>query len=165
MSHAPNTAIVRGRNLPAAVEHRDDSLPTDVMGEPCFYYWKPMIKAGEYHHPDPRYKDKKTGRQVVTFSRGELADADRYTREWIADGGKPYIPVGHKGVDKNLGWIIDTRYDGGTGTLWGLHQFIGEDAKRAAARNETSRPDVPQVPRRHHRQGLPRPDRTQRTHC
>ncbi|MDB5297047.1 MAG: hypothetical protein JWO31_3030, partial [Phycisphaerales bacterium] len=120
-----------GRETPALGHGR----PGVIDGQPVTYRWKPMISAGTYHHPNPR-----VGRGgAFTLSRSDIVAADKHTRDWMRnEGGRPYVPTKHKGFDArdNMGWLVDTRVDGDT--LWGLHQFIGEDAARVAARNETS---------------------------
>jgi len=126
----PQTVVLLARGLAAAATQTKapPGFPTEHMGEPVTYWWKPILKPGVYAHPDPKYG-------MVEFTRDDCATADRCTREWIASGGKPAVPMhGHKG--KNGGWLIDTRWDGEQ--LHALHQLIGDDARREAARNETS---------------------------
>jgi hypothetical protein len=133
MSHAPDTLILRApADKPARKGDADAArlgLPKDRLGVPCFYYWKSMADADtDYAHPNPKMG-------TIRFSRKDLTDADRYTKEWIADGGKPFLPMGH-GTSGNQGFLKDTKFDGKT--LWGLHQFVGETARENAAKHETS---------------------------
>jgi len=109
-------------------------LPQNVGGQPVRYFWKEVIRAGSYTHPQ-------TG-QSLAVTTGRM---DR----WIANfrrmrqrGVKVYVPVNHsRKTEDNRGYVVDARRRGERLEL--LHQLIGEDAARDAARSEVSLRIVP----------------------
>jgi hypothetical protein len=119
------TALGEGREVPAALQ----GLPTEIDGEPVRYRRKALLKVGKYRHP-------KLGE--LEFTRADLDAIARGTREFITDGGRVYVPPGHKPYDKalNFGWLLDPAVEGDT--LYGTAQLIGTDAHREAARNDVS---------------------------
>lgn len=128
----PNRMVVAGPDLPAHDATADADalgLPKERMGIPVAYFWKPMVSADtRYSHPNPKYGD-------LLFTKRDLSEAERWTKEFIKDGGAPFIPVGH-GAKDNQGFIHDAKFDGRD--LWGLHGFVGRDAVEKAAKHKTS---------------------------
>lgn len=125
----PDAYVLRASNLPALPSAVSMSSAGELAladGTPVEFLWKPCIRVGQFEHP-------KLGK--LNFTRDYLADVDRNTRQFIADGGKPYVPMGHSNKT-NLGWIRETKFDGET--LFGLHEMIGADAILAAKRNDSS---------------------------
>lgn len=108
------------------------NLPTQIDSFPVTYKWKAMIEPGRFSHPQTR--------EPFTISRNDITQAV-HTHKRLRDelGFKPYIPKSHKHTlsDGNLGFVIDYA-EGEDGKFYGLHQFIGEDARLIAARNESS---------------------------
>jgi hypothetical protein len=129
MSHAPDTILLRAPNVADRKASAADTqgFPKDRLGIPVHYYWRAMVGATKYSHPKL---------DEIEFSRKDLTDADRYTREMIADGSKPYLPLGHSNKTDNQGFIWDAKFDGKF--LWGLHGFVGDRALENAAKHETS---------------------------
>jgi len=126
------STLGEGREVPAALQ----GLPTDIGGQPVKYVRKAILKAGRYSHP-------KLG--PLEFTRADLEATARGTRDFITDGGRVYLPPGHKSradafpegkAPLNYGWLLDPAVEGDT--LYGTVQLIGADAHREAARNDVS---------------------------
>lgn len=107
-------------------------LPTERNGEKITYAWKVMAAPGDYTHPVDNRSFKLTEadfRQMERTHR-ELRDKQGYF---------PYFPVKHTLTPtgkENLGKVIDViEHDG---LLVGLHEIVGDEAKKIAARNESS---------------------------
>ena len=104
-------------------------LPKEVSGQSAAYFWADGIRAGTYVHPAGKF---------------ELhVDRDRIDT-WIANFQKMRqagidvpVPVDHSDLARdNLGYVVDMQRDGDTLKL--LHQLIGDDAAKLAARNKIS---------------------------
>lgn len=128
----PTSFVLHADGLPAPRQTPalGDDRPKDILGQPCLYAWKPMLKAGEYVHPQHGWK--------LSVTPDRLSTLHAQTRQLLRNGYKPFVPEKHRGFDakSNFGWVIETKVE--DGTLWGLHQLIGTDAHKAAARNESS---------------------------
>ncbi len=109
-----------------------EDLPTEINGHPVRYFWKEMLRVGQYRHPI--HRDWKLS---VTAERLDKWISNFHAARASA-GFKPFVPIRHQDFDAtaNLGWIIDMKREGDS--LLGLHQMIGRDAALAAARNESS---------------------------
>jgi hypothetical protein len=104
-------------------------LPNDINGQPVAYFWKEMLPLGRYRDAQGKAFEvtpQRIGEVVACFNRAK------------AKGYRPFLPAGsHSERKKNYGFIQDVRVNA-NGSLEGLHQFIGEDAIREAARNRSS---------------------------
>ncbi|MGA3066090.1 MAG: hypothetical protein ABSF29_04500 [Tepidisphaeraceae bacterium] len=107
----------------------DAELPAEVAGQPAAYFWKEMIHAGHYVHPNRGYSLK--------------VDRERLSR-WLETGtnmlaaGVP-IPINCDHSDRArdvVGYVKRFKLD--NHQLLGLCQFIGPDAALTAARNWVS---------------------------
>lgn len=107
-----------------------EGLPDKHMGEPCYYAWKPMLRKGVYTHPQRGWTMPVTDRLLST-----LLDSFQRMKKV---GARPYVPDSHtkKEADGNNGWVVEMKVEGDT--LYGLHQLIGEEARKKAARNMSS---------------------------
>lgn len=108
--------------------------PTSLHGLPVKYLWKEVIRCGNYTHPA-------TGQKIeVTPQRLEKWETN--FRKMQSNGVKVYSPVNHsRKTEDNRGYAIDARRVGDRLEL--LHQLIGDDAIRDAARSEISVRIVP----------------------
>lgn len=111
-----------------------DDRPREILGQPVKYAWKAMLKVGDVHHKGKDGKPK-----VLHVPPEFMANLARDTNKWLRNGGKIRLPKTHASAnpDANCGWIKDP-LKVENGELWGLHQLIGEDAHKAASRNDTS---------------------------
>lgn len=105
------------------------NLPTILAGQPVRYFWKDVIRVGHYVHPrgGPRFPVDRAriDRWIAAF------------RRMRANGVRVTVPADHSHLARdNLGYVIALKRVGGV--LYALHQLIGEDAMRLAARNEVS---------------------------
>jgi hypothetical protein len=120
--HAPNLFA------DSAVSPSDD-LPAEIAGQPASYFWKDVIHAGNYVHPN---RD---------FSLG--VDCDRLNR-WAEVGERMLssgvaIPINcdHSDAARDVvGYVKQFKLDGDR--LLALCQFIGDQAALLAARNLVS---------------------------
>lgn len=103
--------------------------PAEVNCQPVAYFWADGIRAGRYVHPAGKFELHVDGARLDTWVRnfGRMKKA----------GVDVPVPVDHSPRARdNLGYVVDVRRDGDTLRL--LHQFIGDDAIRLAARNKVS---------------------------
>src|SRR5687768_15675248 len=117
---------------PAEVPLGLTGRPTEVGGVACRYYRKELIRVGKYVHPAFGWALDVTPARLQAWADGH--------KRLSAAGVKVPCPLGHAGP--NLGWLLDVERDGDR--LFGTLQLIGDDAHRAAARNDVSvcvRPD------------------------
>ena len=104
-------------------------LPSEKNGQPCRYFWKESLPIGDY-------LDKAGTPFKVTPDRVE--NLIRNFNRAKAKGFLPSSPSRHeKDGAVNFGFIVDARKNE-KGSLELLHQMIGEDAIKAAARNKSS---------------------------
>lgn len=112
---------------PAVVLGQD--LPNEINGQPVAYFWKEMLPVGAFRDVNGKafvVPPARVDTLIQCFNRAK------------AKGYRPFLPAGsHKERQKNYGFLQDVR-KGSNGSLEGLHQFIGEDAIREAARNKSS---------------------------
>jgi hypothetical protein len=103
--------------------------PSAVAGQPAAYFWKDVIRPGKYVHP----------------VRGFTLDVDRPRMQRWAATGRRMIAAGinipanadhSSSAYDALGRILDFRIEGDS--LLALHQMIGSDAAKLAARNQAS---------------------------
>ena len=111
--------------LPANVEQ----LPKEVNGQPVAYFWADGIRVGRYLHPAGKFElhvdEQRLDGWVDNFHRMKAAGVD------------VPVPVDHSNSARdNLGYVIDIKREGDSLKL--LHQLIGEDAIKLAARNKVS---------------------------
>lgn len=105
-------------------------LPTEVDGQKVKYYRKEVMKVGEYVHPKKGY----------SFS----VDQDRMDkwvenfRRYTSNGNKPFIPCKHQrfNAKDNFGYVVGLDRQGDS--LYATMQLIGDDAHKAATRNNVS---------------------------
>jgi hypothetical protein len=128
----PASFILHADGLPAPRESpaMGDDRPAEILGQKVKYLWKPILRAEEYRHPQRGWTLSVTPERLESLARNH--------KRLIANGVKPFIPDRHRAFDakSNFGWLLEMKVEGDT--LWGLHQLIGEDAHKAAARNDTS---------------------------
>jgi hypothetical protein len=101
--------------------------PKERAGSPVSYWWKEMLRPGV------RVFDKQLGRvEEIKPERVRNIHAN-YKRAKAAIGFEPALPIGSHDVKnaKNAGWLVDAEVKA-DGSLWGLHQFIGDDAAGSA---------------------------------
>lgn len=106
------------------------NLPAEINGYPVKYAWKEMLPLGQYTDASGQkftVTSERVGRLIANYRRA------------YAKGFKPFLPDHHRADSgsHNFGYVVDVRR-GENGSFEGLHQLIGEDAHRAAARNRTS---------------------------
>ncbi len=107
----------------------DPSLPAEVNGQPAAYFWADAIRTGRYVHPLGRFELNVNRQRLDTWERN-------YRRMREAGIGVP-VPVDHSSRARdNLGYVVDVKRDGDRLLL--LHQLIGDDAIKLAARNKVS---------------------------
>jgi hypothetical protein len=104
-----------------------DQLPKEVNGQPAAYFWADGIRAGRYVHPAGAFElhvdEQRLNNWAANFHRMKAAGVD------------VPVPVDHStSARDNLGYIVDVKRDGDTLKL--LHQLIGDDAIKLAARNK-----------------------------
>lgn len=115
-------------------------MPPMIGGQPVQYAWKEMIRVGQYTHPKQGWTLSVTPERLKTWEAN--------FHKMRQNGTKPFLPAKHvaefSGAE-NYGYLIDMKVEPRTlpdgskvESLVGLHQLIGEDAHRAAARNESS---------------------------
>jgi hypothetical protein len=110
------------------------NLPTEIAGQPVKYQWRKSIKLGNYKHP-------RTGQRVDVTPERMQRWMDNF-RKMRANGHRVYVPVNHSSKSEdNRGFVLDMRRDGEW--LEELHQYIGDDAARDAARSHISLNIVP----------------------
>jgi hypothetical protein len=105
------------------------TLPKMIGGQPVTYLWRKSIKLGDYKHPA-------TGQQFsVTPQRVEKWISN--FRKMKSNGHAVYVPLNHSTkTEDNRGFVLDMRANGPW--LEELHQYIGDDAARDAARSKVS---------------------------
>ena len=108
---------------------RKRSLPKEVNGQRVGYFWADGIRAGKYVHPAGKFELHVDGPRldgwVCNFRKMREAGVD------------VPVPVDHSTRARdNLGYVVDVKREGDTLKL--LHQLIGEEAIRLAARNKVS---------------------------
>ena len=104
-------------------------LPDEVNGLPAFYYWKDGISVGEYVHPKKGFK--------LNITEDRLSKLSRNFQKMLSNGvAVPILKDHQEKADATLGYILDTKVE--DGTLWELHQFLGEDARDIGLRNFVS---------------------------
>jgi hypothetical protein len=104
-------------------------LPKELNGHPVAYFWADGIHTGRYVHPAGHFELLVDRQRLDTW-------ADNFRRMREAGVDVP-VPVDHSpSARDNLGYVIDVRRDGDTLRL--LHQLIGDDAIKLAARNKVS---------------------------
>jgi hypothetical protein len=104
-------------------------LPTTIHGQPVAYYWADAIRTGRYLHPA-------TG-QILDVDAHRLSRWLSNIRGMRAAGIDIPIPLDHSDRARdNMGYVLDARTQGPALQL--LHQLVGADAIRMAARNKVS---------------------------
>lgn len=104
-------------------------LPVERNGQPVAYFWADGIRAGRYVHP--------AGKFELFVDRQRLDTWAQNFRRMKEAGVEVPVPVDHSlSARDNLGYIVDIKRDGDTLKL--LHQLIGDDAIKLAARNKVS---------------------------
>jgi hypothetical protein len=104
-------------------------LPQEVNGQPVAYFWADGIRAGRYLHPAGQFELHVDGARLDNW-------AENFRRMRAAGIDVP-VPVDHSSSARdNLGYVIDVQREGDRLRL--LHQLIGDDAIRLAARNKVS---------------------------
>jgi hypothetical protein len=104
-------------------------LPKELNGHPVAYFWADGIHTGRYVHPAGRFELFVDRQRLDTW-------AGNFRRMKEAGVDVP-VPVDHStSARDNLGFVIDVQREGDTLKL--LHQLIGEDAIKLAARNKVS---------------------------
>lgn len=107
----------------------DDQFPREVNGQPAAYFWADGIRVGRYIHPAGKFELHVDEPRLDTW-------AENFRRMKAAGVDVP-VPVDHSSSARdNLGYVIDVKREGDTLRL--LHQLIGEDAIKLAARNKVS---------------------------
>ena len=114
---------------PVNLEAADGQYPREVNGQPAAYFWADGIRAGKYVHPAGKFELQVDGKRL---------DGWVYNFHKMREAGVDVpVPVDHSNKARdNLGYVVDVRREGQTLML--LHQLIGEDAIRLAARNKVS---------------------------
>jgi hypothetical protein len=111
------------------LQNLSSAMPKEVAGQPCSYFWKDLIHAGTYIHPVKKF--------VLPVDTEKLNTLAANFREMKSRGVEVPINVDHsEAADDNRGFLIDVKRE--NGTLFGLCQFIGNDAATTAARNRVS---------------------------
>jgi hypothetical protein len=105
-------------------------LPTEIGSIPCRYFWREMIRVGDFVHPGQNDRP-------ISVTAGTLKHwQDQFSR-MKQNGVRVYVPVDHKkGTPHNRGYVEEVRVR--DGKLEGLLQLIGDDAVRDCARSEIS---------------------------
>jgi hypothetical protein len=106
-----------------------EQFPREVNGQPAAYFWADGIRVGRYIHPAGKFElhvdEKRLDGWAENFRRMKAAGVD------------VPVPVDHSSSARdNLGYVVDVKREGDTLKL--LHQLIGEDAIKLAARNKVS---------------------------
>ena len=106
-----------------------EQLPKEVNGQPAAYFWADGIRVGRYIHPAGKFElhvdEKRLDGWAANFRRMKAAGVD------------VPVPVDHSSSARdNLGYVVDVKRDGDALKL--LHQLIGDDAIKLAARNKVS---------------------------
>ena len=106
-----------------------EPFPKEVNGQPAAYFWADGIRVGRYVHPAGKFElhvdEQRLDAWAQNFQRMKAAGVD------------VPVPVDHStSARDNLGYVVDIRRDGDTLKL--LHQLIGDDAIKLAARNKVS---------------------------
>lgn len=117
------------RAAAALMPAKAEQLPKEVNGQPVAYFWADGIRTGRYLHPAGQFElnvdEQRLDGWVANFHRMKAAGVD------------VPVPVDHSiSARDNLGYVIDIKRDGDNLKL--LHQLIGEDAIKLAARNKVS---------------------------
>ena len=111
--------------MPAVVEQ----LPKEVNGQPAAYFWADGIRVGRYIHPAGKFELHVDEKRLDAW-------ADNF-RKMKAAGVDVPVPIDHSSSARdNLGYVVDIKRERDTLKL--LHQLIGEDAIKLAARNKVS---------------------------
>lgn len=125
-----NSAVLR-LSTPAASPFTLAGAPRERNGHPVRYFRKEVLPGRPLVHPKTgrrfHYPPEKMDQLIATFSR--MSDA----------GGKVYVPKGHQmtfNPDNNYGWVKGLERDGNS--LYAIMELVGEDAIKAAARNDVS---------------------------
>lgn len=104
--------------------------PTSVNSLPAYYFWRPVIADGEYTHPTKGF------RLAVDAARRKGWEANFRK---MSDAGEKVPVVKDHADDKSdamLGYVVDVRQNGAW--LEELHQYLGDDARDVALRNQIS---------------------------
>lgn len=104
-------------------------LPLEKDGHACHYRWKESLPIG-------RYLDKNKKPFEVTPQRIETLIAN-FNKAKAKGFTPPILDRHEKTGSASLGFIVQAR-KGENGSLELLHQFVGDDAVKLAARNKTS---------------------------
>lgn len=113
-----------------------DAWPKEIAGQPVRYIWRPSIRTGQYTHPA-------TG-QRFSVSTDRMNKWIENFRRMKSNGHRVYVPLNHSAkVQDNRGYVLDMRRNGDW--LEELHQYIGDDAIRDAARSRVSLNIVPNL--------------------
>jgi hypothetical protein len=104
-------------------------LPMQREGQPVKYFWKEVLRPGEYRDKDGKQFEI-TANRIDTLHNNFVRAKQK--------GFQPWVPNGHTSdATKNMGFVIDARKND-KGGLDLLHQLIGSDAILAAQRNKSS---------------------------
>jgi hypothetical protein len=130
MNAQPTVLVLRAATAPfkdAVV--MGQGLPMEKDGVPVRYRWKESLPLGQYRDKDGKPFEITPARVENLVRNFNRAKAKGFT--------PPIIDQHEKRGAASYGSIVDAR-KGGNGSLELLHQFVGEDAILASARNKTS---------------------------
>jgi hypothetical protein len=120
--HAPNPSA------DSAVSPSDD-LPAQVAGQPASYFWKDVIHAGNYVHPNRDFS--------LAVDRERLNRWGETGARMLSAGVAIPINCDHSDAARDVvGYVKQFKLDGDR--LLALCQFIGDQAALLAARNLVS---------------------------
>jgi hypothetical protein len=120
--HAPNPSA------DSAVSPSDD-LPAEVAGQPAAYFWKDVIHAGNYVHPNRDFS--------LAVDRDRLNRWAEVGERMLSAGVAIPINCDHSDAARDVvGYVKQFKLDGDR--LLALCQFIGDQAALLAARNLVS---------------------------
>lgn len=131
---APFSVTAPAYYLHAAADLTDavtlgQGLPTQILGQPVRYFWADGIRCGKYTHPTKGFTLDVDRKQMDTWVL-----AHKRMREAGVD--VPAVADHSEKARDALGNVIDIKREGDV--LRVLHQLVGEDAHRMAARNKVS---------------------------
>jgi hypothetical protein len=129
------TQTIKPFNLRALILSPDtaqppgENLPTEVAGQPASYFWKDLIHAGAYVHPETKVPLDVNGARLNRWAETG--------RQMLSSGVAIPINCDHSDAARDVvGYVKEFKVDGDR--LLALCQFIGEDAALLAARNLVS---------------------------
>lgn len=106
-----------------------DGMPSEIGGQPVFYYWREVARVGKYTKP-------KTG-QKLDIDTARLNHWVGTAKEFLADGNSIPFNCDHSlSAGNGLGYITELKTDGTS--LFALEQIIGDESAKIAAANKVS---------------------------